>query len=481
MSGVTDQAGQANYSGANTSLDTFVRYRTGLGLACSAPDIGAVQDVGYVSQDEALLKTMKALGAETSHEEYLDKDTLGLDRSTNVPLNSKESRAFWRRDRRMAVYHNNASKSAAEAAGTSGSDGLKEIGRKLFSFLLRSDEDLNTSVPLSRLGMDSLAAESSMRPAASEAELNPRDADGMRPLRSAVQAMTMAPGRMSFTSTVSSDVDLRISSLTSQALDDRVPSSTVSFFSNDRVTSLTDRLGTESLRELVEDLDDLIKKCRHFCDTFDSYLDDVLRFNPAFSALHHSILALSSQFFWGKSFVPHAGQAWDLFQVSLGKLSEILAPPVALVNLQSSLFSVSASLKSKAACATAITRVRHLLNDWRASVPSPFRPGEAVQHDLDLISSAKLVLLQTQYAYYNVVFALERLAIQIDREEGRNCEESKVNLMNAARSVVELIVFIDFEPQVPILHFNSVTTVIEPQRASVATKFGWSTRQREED
>ncbi|KAF5019294.1 hypothetical protein F66182_8712 [Fusarium sp. NRRL 66182] len=205
MSGVTGQAGQANYAGANTFLDTFVQYRTGLGLKCSALDIGAVQDVGYVSQDEALLKRMKAVSAhgitepelmealtaaillpqsstspKTGDEEYIDKHTIGLGLSTKVPLNSKESRAFWRKDRRMAVYHNNANKSAAETAGTSGSDGLKsflaraksdtsilkteessnllaiEIGKKLFGFLLRSDEDLNTTVPLSQLGMDSL-------------------------------------------------------------------------------------------------------------------------------------------------------------------------------------------------------------------------------------------------------------------------------------------------------------------------------------
>ncbi|KAF5665038.1 polyketide synthase [Fusarium denticulatum] len=207
MSGVTGQAGQANYAGANTFLDAFVQYRTGLGLACSALDIGAVQDVGYVSQDEALLKRMKAVsahgitetelmealtaailipqsssgvGLDATDETYIDNHTIGLGLSTNVPLNSKESRAFWRKDRRMAVYHNNASKSMAETAGSSGSDGLKsflaraksdmsilkteesvnllaiEIGKKLFSFLLRSDEDLNTTVPLSQLGMDSL-------------------------------------------------------------------------------------------------------------------------------------------------------------------------------------------------------------------------------------------------------------------------------------------------------------------------------------
>ncbi|RYP89999.1 hypothetical protein DL770_003844 [Monosporascus sp. CRB-9-2] len=514
------------------------------------------------------------------------------------------------------------------------------------------------------------AAESSMRPAASEAELNPRDTDGMRPLRLPA-ALLFADSPSSGPSHNSSarenelyidrilqcgPQDIVLCDESTVAPDDRVPSSTVSFFSSDRVTSLADRLGTESLRELVENLDDLIKKrvCQKqtsrwdgigfqkpatpvmvqpqmakafieaffehihpvypFLDredftvqAFDSYLDDVLQFKPAFSALYHSVLALGSQFSQGGSFVPHAGQAWDLFQVSLGKLSEILAPPVTLVNLQaltamllvdedigcmiplapesvfgdydwftsairlaritsiaySSLFSVSASLKSKAACATAIARVRHLLDAWRTSVPSPFRPGEAVQHDLDLVSSAKLVLLQTQYAYYNVVFALERLTIQIDQEEGRNREESKVNLMSAARSVVELIVFIDFEPHVPIFisgamplsalfilfdfviynpghaktdenlvlldmvsryfglidsasrgalpgsiisefagiarqyvfnfqkstvesrHFNNVTTVVEPERASgssveIAIKFGWGTWQREE-
>ncbi|WYZ37994.1 hypothetical protein EsH8_II_001500 [Colletotrichum jinshuiense] len=388
-----------------------------------------------------------------------------------------------------------------------------------------------------------------------------------------------------------------------KAPNDSVPSSTVSFFSNDRITSLADRLGTDSLRELVENLDDLIKKrvcqkqttrwdgidfqkpetvmiqpqmAQAFIQAFfeyihpvyafldredfvaqasDVYLDDVLQISPAFSALYHSVLALGSQFYHCGSFVPHAGQAWDLFQVSLGKLSEILAPPVMLVNLQaltamsifamnacclqldqtliseaarmaqalkyhkssnsdanqlkafwtvyfiekisafsecqssllvdedigcmiplapesvfgdydwftsairlarissiaySSLFSVNASSKSKAALATATARVRHLLEGWRMSVPPPFRPGEAVWQDDDLTPSTKLVLLQTQYAYYNLVFALERLAIHIDREESKRREESKMSLMSAARSVVELIVFVDFEPYLPI-------------------------------
>ncbi|OLN89235.1 Lovastatin diketide synthase LovF 21 [Colletotrichum chlorophyti] len=62
FSGVTGQPGQANYPGANTSSDSFVKYRTGMGLACSAIAIGAVQDIRYVSQEEHC-KMPEAVGA----------------------------------------------------------------------------------------------------------------------------------------------------------------------------------------------------------------------------------------------------------------------------------------------------------------------------------------------------------------------------------------------------------------------------------
>ncbi|KAF3480301.1 polyketide synthase [Arthroderma uncinatum] len=204
MSGVTGQAGQSNYAGANTFLDSFVQYRTTLGLAASSLDIGAVQDVGYVSQDDALLKRMKLASAhgiteselmeavsaaalfpatsptscDTLAEQFADKNTIALGLSTAIPLSSSESRAFWRKDVRMAAYHN----SSKVSVGTSGSnsDNLKsflaqakkdtsilsseeaitflaqEIGKKLFVFLLKLPEDLDTSASLAQLGMDSL-------------------------------------------------------------------------------------------------------------------------------------------------------------------------------------------------------------------------------------------------------------------------------------------------------------------------------------
>jgi hypothetical protein len=110
--------------------------------------------------------------------DFVDWNTLVLGLGTALPLSSPKNRAFWKKDRRMAVYHN-SSKATLDGAG-SNDDSLKswlvkarsdagtlkaddvvaflarEIGKKLFSFLLRSDEDMDTSVPFSKLGMDSL-------------------------------------------------------------------------------------------------------------------------------------------------------------------------------------------------------------------------------------------------------------------------------------------------------------------------------------
>ncbi|KAG5925731.1 Type I Iterative PKS [Claviceps africana] len=205
MSGVTGQAGQANYAGANTFLDSFVQYRTGLQLACSALDIGIVQDAGLLSQDEALLERLNAANAHgiteaellealswailvpqsvrgpyMSTDDYTDKHTISLGLSPRVSIGNKDSRVFWRKDRRMAVYHNYSSKTDVGILANGGNEGLRsfllraksdsailktdasakmlanEIGKRLLRLLLKSADDLSTSVPLSQLGMDSL-------------------------------------------------------------------------------------------------------------------------------------------------------------------------------------------------------------------------------------------------------------------------------------------------------------------------------------
>ncbi|GAT18903.1 polyketide synthase [Aspergillus luchuensis] len=205
-SGVLGLPGQANYAGANTFLDAFVQYRTKLGLAASAVDIGAVQDIGYVAEDDALLQRLKQTGAHHLTESelleavlatmsfsvnpnavnnvdnglgFVDKNNFILGLRTSVPLSSPESRVFWRKDRRMALYHNSVAKTNVHdvssdgdtlqaflartksdpyilKSGESASLLAREIGNKLFNFLLKTGEDLNTSLPLSQLGMDSL-------------------------------------------------------------------------------------------------------------------------------------------------------------------------------------------------------------------------------------------------------------------------------------------------------------------------------------
>ncbi|KAF7513296.1 hypothetical protein GJ744_009717 [Endocarpon pusillum] len=203
LSGVIGQPGQANYASANTFLDAFVQHRTNLGLTASAIDIGAVGDVGYISQDQELMQKMTITGFKALKEqEVLDALTvamapcdsgkndlsgcrsrfvdckrfvLGLE--STIPLDSPANRTVWRTDRRMAVYHN-GSGSVSNAAAQEVSlkmlinnakadisilkaEGAseyfaKEVGKKLLSLLLKPEEDLNTSLSLTDIGMDSL-------------------------------------------------------------------------------------------------------------------------------------------------------------------------------------------------------------------------------------------------------------------------------------------------------------------------------------
>ncbi|KAL8756525.1 MAG: hypothetical protein Q9199_002889 [Rusavskia elegans] len=204
LSGIIGQPGQANYAGANTFLDAFVQYRNNLGLPASAIDIGVVGDVGYVSNDQELLHKMAATGFKPLTEQqlldalvpamskqrrsknsqpedsgpfFVDENNFVLGLSSTIPLNSPANRAVWRRDRRMAFYHNevgNGSDHATSKAtltthlahAKADSSTLKsaetvaflahEIGKKLFSLLMKPEEDLDASLSLVDLGMDSL-------------------------------------------------------------------------------------------------------------------------------------------------------------------------------------------------------------------------------------------------------------------------------------------------------------------------------------
>ncbi|CAG8903343.1 unnamed protein product [Penicillium egyptiacum] len=199
VSGVFGLPGQINYAGANTFLDAFSRYRLSLGLPACAIDIGIVEGVGYAAEQEEVLQKLKAaggLGNTVSVGELLsaveaamtsipnmsrpEASNFGVGIRPNFPLTDQRNRLIWKKDIRMSVFHNTASAgtTVVSASGTSleafitqvkGDAALLsqpdssqilavEIGKKIFSFLLKSEEELVTSCSLSELGMDSLVA-----------------------------------------------------------------------------------------------------------------------------------------------------------------------------------------------------------------------------------------------------------------------------------------------------------------------------------
>ncbi len=92
-----------------------------------------------------------------------------------------------------------------------------------------------------------------------------------------------------------------------------------------------------------------------------------------------------------------------------------------------------------------------MLEEWRLSVPVEFRPKEVLQLYQFVRPSTKLIAIQTQYLYYNLIISLERLTLHVNPNESLSREDSKWNLLSAARDVIELIQFIEIEPHMPIL------------------------------
>lgn len=204
LSGILGQVGQANYASANTFLDAFVQYRASNDLACTAIDLGAMEGIGYLSENQALLRKMQGIGWRAVTETDLlgalplammspltrkqrkqrlksftgDSFLLGI--APNVPLSSPESSARLRRDVRMAVYHNIGAGSSSKSGSTT--DGLRaflatlakdpsllkasetadllavEIGKRLFSLVLAGDAEVNIAMRTADVGLDSLVA-----------------------------------------------------------------------------------------------------------------------------------------------------------------------------------------------------------------------------------------------------------------------------------------------------------------------------------
>ncbi|KAJ5916406.1 Acyl transferase/acyl hydrolase/lysophospholipase [Penicillium tannophilum] len=193
ISGIFGQPGQMNYAGANSFLDAFSQYRLGLGLPACSIQIGAVDDVGYLSEHDSLmqklmtssvgdwkvsgrelLEAIEAAAQSKSHPAFC----LGI--RASAPSGNTGSRSPWKKDIRMAAFKNH--EETGNSSGSSSTEGLQsflaaakadkalldqpdcahflaiQIGKKIFNFLLKPEEDLQTSCSLPELGIDSLVA-----------------------------------------------------------------------------------------------------------------------------------------------------------------------------------------------------------------------------------------------------------------------------------------------------------------------------------
>jgi hypothetical protein len=214
LGSIIGHPGQANYAAGNTFQDAFAQCYGGL---VSAIDIGAVVDIGYVANNDVLARHLKesagyAVGEQEIVEavsaamavkmsghhvqangnldvrqdlarSFVSHNQFATGLATRTPLLSSQNRTTWRKDVRMAVYHNDSHGNKVAGTGSgSDNDVLKtllvqaradagilreaetarvfavETGRKLFELLLKPEEDLITSRSLADLGMDSLVA-----------------------------------------------------------------------------------------------------------------------------------------------------------------------------------------------------------------------------------------------------------------------------------------------------------------------------------
>ncbi|KAI9699569.1 MAG: Type I Iterative PKS [Bogoriella megaspora] len=208
LSTVFYQPGQSNYNAANTFMESFCQYRHSLGLPASVLSVCPIEGVGYVAENSEVRRKLKSQGhwflderallefleltilngkpwaqnhnGDEQDQKCVNKSHIIMGLRSEIPLDDSTNRSTWRRDRRMGIYHNIAAEKNLRAPGgwselkdlliraTDQPDLLNEqsskvllaqgIGRKIFNFIMRSEEDMDVSLSLAQVGLDSLMA-----------------------------------------------------------------------------------------------------------------------------------------------------------------------------------------------------------------------------------------------------------------------------------------------------------------------------------
>ncbi|KAL7786787.1 putative polyketide synthase [Trichoderma ceciliae] len=203
ISYVVGQVGQANYSAANAYLAAFTQFRHDQGLPAGVLNVGVVDDVGYVVENQALLEQFRALSFYTLGEsELLDALTYTLSHQhpaisssddgffnpaeltvglkSTKSLSDSNNRSIWKRDRRMAQAHLQDVDAASSSStgsedfgqfmkGVNASPSLldtpsnvefltAQIGLSIYNLMSRDVKELDLGLNLTQLGVDSLVA-----------------------------------------------------------------------------------------------------------------------------------------------------------------------------------------------------------------------------------------------------------------------------------------------------------------------------------
>lgn len=216
LCGTLGHYGQANYASTGSFLDSFVQFRHRLGQPASVIDIGAIDDVGYIVSAGVEDRMANASGRLVRESEFLhslhltmlrsrinakgEKSTAAksalrtngyvhraqVTQSLEMDTPVMESGALWKWEPRLAVYRN-IQKFAADTNAGQAADGIKqlmaalasasnadaasmldqqstwdflaaEIGSRVASFLMKTDEEVDLSLTLAKAGVDSLVA-----------------------------------------------------------------------------------------------------------------------------------------------------------------------------------------------------------------------------------------------------------------------------------------------------------------------------------
>ena len=209
------QWGQANYSAANTFIDAFVSYRHSLGLPASTINIGVMGDVGWVAENPEALEKLQAAASYVSQEKdflecaelmlmrpgpmqqqqqeskrFVQHSQVGFGLRSTLPILSPNNRVVFRKDPRLLVYRNvEADAGWTAAATTQGQAGVdpadeeltrflqgaaanmavlrseeakvllaRNVGRTLFGFMLRGDDQFDVNAAMADIGIDSLVS-----------------------------------------------------------------------------------------------------------------------------------------------------------------------------------------------------------------------------------------------------------------------------------------------------------------------------------